>query len=1088
MIKNLKLFLLVVFQGCFFCGYPQNLHLQFDHIGTASGLSISNVQSIVQDSRGFMWFGTTDGLNKYDGYRFTVYKNDPADSNSLTNNYLRSIAKSKNGDLWVATLGGGVCRYNHNKEHFERYRHNPKNINSITDDNVNAVLEDEEGNVWIGTSTGLDMLEQKTKKFVHFLSLKDNKNTLSVNNVKNIFEDCKHNLWIATVNGGINLFNRKYKTFTRFMHDEKNPASISSNNIITIFEDSEMRLWLGTDGAGMDYLDRQTGVFHHYKKDENNANSLAANAVYAFNEDTDKNLWIGTENGGLSVFNIKSDSFITYKNDEIDRESISNNSLYAIFRDNKNNMWIGNYSSGIDMYNSDKGSFVHYKHMQQKSSLSNNSVLCIFEDSKQNIWIGTDGGGLDLFNAASGQFTHFKHDKNNNQSICGNYVLSTIEDSKGKIWIGTWADGITVYDPIGKTYRHFKNDPEDPASINSNNVWKIFEDRKKNIWVCTYGGGLNLLNADGVTFTHFRHDPNISNSISADNIQSVFEDHDGEIWVCTEGAGLNLFNKKDKTFTVFLHDDTKNSLSNNSLNSIFEDSDNNLWIGTRGGLNMFNKKTQRFEEFTTANGLPGNVVFGILEDNKKNYWLSTNNGISCFNPRSKTFKNFGVSDGLQAPEFKEQAFCKSKSGLMYFGGVNGFNQFNPDSIATIAFDPPLVITNFQVFNKNIPIAHNENDASPLAKSINETSSITLPYSSSVFSFEFASLNYTADEKKKYAYMLENFDKDWNEAGTERMATYTHLDPGDYTFKVKGLNNTGNWSANIVAIKLTIKPPFYLTWWFKLLVFLALSGCIIVIYRNRVNRIRRQQKKLQQQVDEKTIQLVVANNDLTMKNKELEQFAYVASHDLQEPLRTTAGFVNLLQQQYLGKMDEKADKYLVFIAEASNRMRTLIKDLLDFSRIGAKKEFDKVNCNEVLKNVKKDIMAAVNETGASIESDILPVINGHATEIQILFQNLILNAVKFRKKDTIPQIIISVTKVNHYWQFSFKDSGIGIEKQYCERIFDIFQRLHNRTEYEGSGIGLSHCKKIVEMHYGKIWVESIPGEGSIFYFTIPENRS
>jgi signal transduction histidine kinase/ligand-binding sensor domain-containing protein len=1088
MIKNLKLFLLVVFQLGFLGASPQDLHLQFNHIGAAEGLSLSNVQCIMQDSRGFMWFGTPDGLNKYDGYRFTAYKNNPADSNSISNNYVRSIAKSKAGDLWVATMGGGLCRYNRNKEYFTRYRHNKKNINSITDDNVNAVWEDENENVWIGTSTGLDMFNQKQNRFEHFIFLANDTNSISDNYIKYIFEDCKHNVWIATLNGGINLFNKKNKTFTRFKHDKNNPASICNNNIITIFEDSKLRLWIGTDGEGMDFFDRQTGIFNHYKKDENNVNSLAANAVYAFNEDGEKNLWIATENGGLSIFNFASGNFKTYKNDEVDNESIGNNSVNAIFRDTKNNMWLGNYSGGIDMVNIDKGNFTHYKHMLQKNSLSNNNVLCIVEDSKQKIWIGTDGGGLNLFDPRNDRFTCFHHDKNNEQSICGDHVLSVSEDDKGNIWIGTWADGITVYNPVLKTYRNIKNDPADPSSINCNNIWNIFEDKEKNTWIGTYGGGLNLLNPDGKTFTHFTHDPNNPNCISSDNIESIFEDHDGELWICTDGGGVNLYNKKNKTFTAFMHDDTKNSISNNSVNSIFEDSDNKIWICSRGGIDMYNKKTKQFTPFNMRNGLPGNVIFGMLEDNKNNYWISTNKGISCFNLLTGVFKNFSVSDGLQAEEFKEQAFCKSKTGIMYFGGINGFNQFNPDSIRTITFNPPLVLTNFQIFNKKVLIGLNEKDISPLSKSINETSSITLPYSSAVFSFEFASLNYTSSEKKKYAYMLENFDKDWNDAGTERLATYTNLDPGKYIFKVKGLNNEGNWSPDIVTIQLIIKPPFYLTRWFKLFVFLAFSGSIFVLYRNRINGIEKQQKILQQQVDEKTIQLLLANNDLTIKNKELEQFAYVASHDLQEPLRTTAGFVNLLQQQYMGKMDEKADKYLVFIAEASNRMRKLIKDLLDFSRIGTKKDFEKVNCNEVLKNVKEDIMAAVDEIGALIESDTLPVINGHATEIQILFQNLILNAVKFRKKDIIPHIIISVIKVNHYWQFAFKDNGIGIEKQYCERIFDIFQRLHNRTEYEGSGIGLSHCKKIVEMHYGKIWVESIPDEGSVFYFTIPGNRS
>jgi signal transduction histidine kinase len=460
--------------------------------------------------------------------------------------------------------------------------------------------------------------------------------------------------------------------------------------------------------------------------------------------------------------------------------------------------------------------------------------------------------------------------------------------------------------------------------------------------------------------------------------------------------------------------------------------------------------------------------------------------------------------------------------MMYFGGKNGFNQFFPDSIKAIAFEPPLVVTNFQVFNKEVAIAINKDTPSPLIKSITETRTIELPYSNSVFSLEFATLNYTALEKKRYAYILENFDKDWNEAGTAHIATYTNLDPGKYLFKVKGLNNEGKWSSNIISIELIIKPPYWLTWWFRLAIILAIAGSVIAFYLFRINAVKAQKTKLQQQVYEQTRQLVLSaeeeykarketelvnkeltiknkeaenahleiglvNKELKIKNKEMEQFAYVASHDLQEPLRTTSGFVELLQQQYHGKLDKKADKYLDFISDSTTRMKVLIKDLLDFSRIGTKGELEKIDSNMVLRNVLADITAAVQEAKADIRHTELPVINGYPTEIKLLFQNLVINAIKFRKKDTVPQIYINAHEINGHWEFAFKDNGIGIQKQNSERIFDIFQRLHTRTEYEGSGIGLSHCKKIVELHHGKIWVESSPGEGSIFYFTIPQKN-
>ena len=1101
------LYFLIVLTACVFpCkSFSQKSILQFDHLGTVDGLSQSNVLCILQDSRGFMWFGTADGLNKYDGYKFTVYKHDPLNFKSIAGNYIINISESKNGDIWIAA-GEGLCRYNRNTENFTTYRNDPNNPNSLCNDIINVVKQDSKGMIWIGTADGLDIYDPLRNKFEHFTHTPSDESTLSDADIRYIFEDTDQNMWICTLNGGLNLFNSKTRSFTHFKHYKKDSRSISSNNIYTMFEDSRQRLWVGTDGAGLNLFNKKEGTFVHFAHDDNNPNTLAANSVYALNEDADNNLWIGTENGGLSILNYNTGIFQTYKNDAINRGSISNNSIYSIYKDSKNNMWLGNFADGIDLVSRDKTRFSHFTHTLLNNSLSDNHVLSIYEDRAKNIWIGTDGGGLDLFDPRTGNFKNFRHHKNNNQSICGNYVLTTCEDSKGNIWIGTWANGVTVYNPSKNTYKHFKNEPDNSSSLSSNNIWKIYEDREKNIWLGTFGGGLSLLNPDGKSFTNYKYNKNYADGISSNEVVSFLEDSDGLMWVGTEDGGLNLFDKKNKTFSHFLHDAAKNSISNNSVNSIYEGSDKNLWIGTRKGLSCFNKRTGRFMVYTTADGLPDNSIYGILEDDKKNLWISTNKGISCFNPSTRVFKNFGVSDGLQSNEFKEKAFCKSSTGMMYFGGINGFNQFFPSNIQPVSFEPRLVITSFQIFNNTVPIALGKEHPSPLLKSITETKTITLPYSSSMFSLEFASLNYTSREKKRYAYMLEGFDKTWNESGTARIATYTNLDPGKYIFKVKGLNNAGHWSSNMIALEIIIKPPFWLTWWFRMAVLVAFAGSIVAFYKYRVHTIKAQKKMLEKKVRQQTQLLLVSaedeqrarkaaekamnetrllNNELRIKNKELEQFAYVASHDLQEPLRTTSSFVALLQKQYLGKMDDRADKYLNYISDASDRMKVLIKDLLDYSRIGTKGEPEKIDSNKILSNVLHDLTVATEEANAEIRYQHLPEINGYPTEIKLLFQNLVINAIKFRKKDVAPQITINAIQVNGDWQFVFRDNGIGIAKENNEKIFHIFQRLHTRTEYEGSGIGLSHCKKIVELHHGKIWVESVPGEGSAFYFTIPE---
>lgn len=1107
-MKNLRLILYLFFQTCSLFGYAQNAHLTFEHINSASGLSHNNILCILQDSRGFMWFGTWQGLNKYDGYNITVYKNDPLDIKSISNNYINGIAESKNGNIWIATSGGGLCLFDRNNENFIRYRHNSNNPFSLASDVLQTVIEDKAGIVWIGTDKGLDRFDPAKNKFEHFVPDPEDEKSISDFAIRYIFEDADQQIWIGTINGGLNLYNPAHKNFTRYMHNVKDSKTISSNDIYHIFEDSKRRLLVGTNGGGLNLFDKKTGGFQHFKHDENDANSIPTNVVLAINEDADNNLWVSTENGGISIFNYTTGKITNYKNDDIDKESISNNSVYAICRDAKNNMWLGNFAGGVDMASRDKTQFLHYRHMMLNNSLSHNQVLTIMEDRNKNIWIGTDGGGLNLFNPATDNFTHYRHQKNNDQSICGDYVLNTLEDSKGNIWICTWGKGITVYNPIKGTYQHFKNDPANANSLASNYTWKVFEDKAKNIWIGTFGKGLDLYDPVKNKFIHHVREPDNSNSISSDNIVNLFEDSEGLLWIGTEGGGLNVFNKNTGTFSHFTHDDANNSISNNSINSIYEDENKDLWIGTMTGLNKFDKTTGQFKVYTTADGLPGDFIYGIMQDSKKSLWMSTNSGIACLNPATGQFKNYGVADGVQSDEFKQLAYCKSSSGEMYFGGINGFNRFTPERIIPSPYEPPLIITNFQIFNKKVPIAVNNNDQSPLVKSITETKSITLPYSSAVFSFEFATLNYTNANKKRYSYKLEGFDKGWNEAGAARIATYTNLDPGFYTFKVKGLNNEGNWSTKTISIELIILPPYWLTWWFRILMFILVAGGVIGFYLFRVNDISAQRLKLQKQVEDQTQRLVLlareehnarkeaedanikmeyANKDLKLKNEELEQFAYVASHDLQEPLRTSAGFITLLQQQYKGRLDERADKYLNYVVDASERMKVLIKDLLDFSRIGTNVQLKNVDCNKVVINMLQDILAATDEANAEIKIAKLPEVYGYPTEIKLLFQNLVINSIKFRRKGVSPQIIIDVKKKGQFWEFSVTDNGIGIEWQHNERIFEIFQRLHTRSEYKGSGIGLSHCKKIVELHHGKIWLESVPGTGTTFYFTLPEAK-
>jgi signal transduction histidine kinase/ligand-binding sensor domain-containing protein len=1101
----LRFFILLCLTFSNFFAHSQRQPLKFEHITTNLGLSQSNVICIFQDSRGFMWFGTRDGLNKYDGYKFTVFKKDASNVNSLSHNMVQDIAEDADGNLWIGTWGGGLNRFDWKKETFHRYLQNNNDQVRNLNTHINKIYKDSDENLWIASENGgLSLYDKENDSFISFLHNQIEQKSIAEVAATDIVEDRDGFLWVAT-STGLDKFDRQSKSFTHFRNDPARAGSLSSDNLSQVFIDSKKRLWVGTKGAGLELFNPQTEEFSHFRAMSGNSQHLQSNAIKAINEDDNGRLWVGTENGGLAIYDENTGGFETYFRDDVDLGSLNSNSIWSLCRDAKGNMWAGTHSSGINLLSRDAGKFIHYRHTSSSASLNNNDVLSIYEDSKSNLWVGTDGGGLNLFDYNKGTFTSYMHDPLDTNSLSGNYILDLFEDHKGDLWIGTWDDGVTVFNKEKNTFKRFKYDPNNPKGICSPNVWTIFEDSDKNMWLGTYSAGLSRYDRDADEFTHFRNEADAS-SLSNNTINVIYEDSRRNLWVGTNGSGLDLFDKKSQTFSHFIKNPAKNSISSNDIYCIIEDPSGNLWIGTDVGLNKMDKEG-KFTTYHTKDGLPSDIILGVLVDKKGLLWVSTFNGVSKFNPFTRTFTNFSTNDGLQSREFKMSSCVFSRRGKMYFGGVNGFNEFAPDALREKKYDPPLVFTDFLVFNKHATIGDDNN--SVLKETITNTRVITLPHDQSVITFEFASLNYTIEGKKQYSYFLEGFDADWNYVGHRHSATYTNLNPGKYVFKVRKLNNEGQWSLEIASIQLIITPPFWMTWWFRLAALTVIAGVILLIYRLRVRAIKAQGVRLQQLVNEKTSQLLqstaeehkarqeaedarqeaeIANQSLERKNKELEQFAYVASHDMQEPLRTTTSYVGLLQKQYTGMLDERADKYLTYIVQSSDRMKVLIKDLLDFSRIGVKATAENVDCNLIVENVVQDLAVAIQESGAKINSCRLPVITGYPTEIKQLFQNLIVNAIKFRKKDIKPEIKICAQDENGCWRFSVSDNGIGIDQKHSEKIFIIFQRLHSRTVYEGSGIGLAHCKKIVELHGGKIWVESEISQGCTFHFTIAQTTA
>ena len=1057
--RYLLLFLLTLCCGLTFA---QGNSYAFDYFSQENGLSNNQVHCIFQDRKGFMWFGTTQGASRFDGYRFTVFENSPEDSTSLKGNLVRVIFENHEGKLFVGTENGGLNLFDREQECFSPLfdRHPELQLEQAS---ANTIAEDREGRLWIGSDRCLLLLHPDGRLEKARPREADRSKPFKGNFVRVAVFDHSGKLWMGT-NNGIFILDPAANVVKPFTL----PFGINQNQEIwELLAGADGKIWIGTYASGIFIADPTTGELRHVNPDPSNFRSSTVRTISC---DQQGNYWIGTR-GGLYLFHPEKGVINSWFHDERDSQSLAHNSILRVFHDNRGDTWIGT-RSGINLMIHNKQVFRQYRSLPfDNHYLNNNEVYCFWIDKQKKIWVGTEDGGVNILDPVSGTFEYLQRRPNDPNSLSVNCIKALMPDNRGNLWIGTFLGGIDVLNLTTRKITHYRHDPANPKSISDDRIWAFLSDSRQNIWIAT---SLGVDRFDPATGT-FQHYPQLAGN---EQVNWISEDSDGDIWMGT------------KERIIIYNPETEKIIRYPEYSRAFtEDSRKRVWITTLNrGVALYSKEKGALKYYREKDGLANNQTLGILEDNNRNLWVSTSNGLSCFNPETGFFRSFSRKDGLQNDQFCYGAAYKSPTGELLFGGISGFNIFNPLDIKANNQAAPIVLTDLKIFNKSIEISRHK--GSILPKSISETDEITLPYSQKVFTVEFAALDFGNNEKNLYSYYLEGFDKEWNEPGTSRTATYTNLDPGQYVLRIKSVIPGIPDAGNERTLRITVLPPFWKTWLFKVLLLAVISLLIFTLIKFFINR-----EKLK---NELIFERMKARKLHELDMLKLSFFTNI-SHEIRTPLTLILGPLEKLMTNRIPP--EEIPAHLEIINRNAQQLNRLINQILDFRKLetsSLKLEFSRGDLVSFVSGVVSSFENYAREKEINLHFNALtPKILAlfDPDKLEKILNNLISNALKFTGTGGLVNVNLSLVfdtpeggsgsqPDQRFVEITVKDTGTGISQADFDRIFQRFFQSGEERRQPGSGIGLALVKELVKLHDGKVFVSSEPDKGSLFTVRLP----